>query len=78
MVMANLVRRLVEPGFPVILVAACPHHNVTWPSPAALDFPGQVADARCSTSLSGDATAALREHGPATLDEHCWYFGRSD
>jgi hypothetical protein len=27
-----------------------------------------------ATSLSGDVAAALREHGSATLDEHCCYF----
>jgi hypothetical protein len=27
-----------------------------------------------ATSLFGDVAAALREHGSATLDEHCCYF----
>ena len=30
------------------------------------------------TSLFGDVAAALREHGSATLDEHCCYFRRPD
>jgi hypothetical protein len=33
---------------------------------------------RIPASLSGDVAAALREHGSATLDEHCYYFRRSD
>ena len=31
-----------------------------------------------ATSLFGDVAAALREHGSATLDEHCCYFRRPD
>ncbi len=31
-----------------------------------------------ATSLFGDVAPALREHGLATLVEHCCYFRRSD
>ena len=31
-----------------------------------------------ATSLFGDVAAVLREHGSATLDEHCCYFRRPD
>jgi hypothetical protein len=31
-----------------------------------------------ATSLFGDVAAALREHGSATLDEHCCCFRRPD
>jgi hypothetical protein len=45
-------------------------------------LPGHEAERRCgqvlAASLSGDVAGALREHVPATLDEHCCYFHRPD
>jgi hypothetical protein len=48
------------------------------PSPAEAARVITAACALLATSLFGDVAAALREHGSATLDEHCCYFRRPD
>jgi hypothetical protein len=45
-------------------------------SPAAVKYAKYHCAQVLATSLSGDVAAALREHGSATLDEHCCYFRR--
>jgi hypothetical protein len=38
---------------------------------AVNDLHARTSKRVLATSLFGDVTAALREHGSATLDEHC-------
>ena len=64
----KLARRRPEPA-----VRQCLERGIT--APRTRTRPGCWL---LATSLFGDVAAALREHGSATLDEHCCYFRRPD